>query len=490
MAVFDVAVIGAGPAGSAAARLLASWGHRVALLHRPGDGVALAESIPPSTRKLFDAIGIAQAIDAAGFRPWRGNTVWWGGGPRVESFPPGVEGLHVVRADFDRLLRSLAAAAGATLIAATVRDVRHAADVVRLEAGADRAGSFVDARWALDCSGRAGVLARRFHLRAPEPGYRTVALAGTWSRADGWGDLDSTHTLVETYADGWLWSVPVSEDRRQVTVMIDPRTTAMDRGGGVGGAYHAELAKAAHAAARLRGAALVSGPTGCDASVYTASRFHGERFLLAGDAGSCLDPLSSFGVKKALASAWLAAIVAHTWLERPAMRDAALAFFDAREREMYASGQRRSREFAAAAAGAHPQAFWTSRAWWDAGHDERGVDVERLREDPGVLAAFAAIRAAPALRLRRSSRARIERRPAVAGREIVLQESLVVPGVADGVRFLRGVDLPHLVELAPRHADAGAMFDAYNRERAPAGLPDFLGALAALVAWGVLGPRD
>ena len=34
--------------------------------------------------------------------------------------------------------------------------------------------------------------------------------------------------------------------------------------------------------------------------------------LLAGDAGSFIDPLSSAGVKKALASAWLAAVAVST----------------------------------------------------------------------------------------------------------------------------------------------------------------------------------
>lgn len=59
--------------------------------------------------------------------------------------------------------------------------------------------------------------------------------------------------------------------------------------------------------------------------------------LLVGDAGSFVDPLSSAGVKKALASGWLAAVAVHTALVRPAMRDAAFRFFAAREREMYAS---------------------------------------------------------------------------------------------------------------------------------------------------------
>ena len=72
----------------------------------------------------------------------------------------------------------------------------------------------------------------------------------------------------------------------------------------------------------------------CPASLYTASRFARPGLLLAGDAGSFIDPLSSFGVKKALSSGWLAGIVIHTSLVDAPMADTAVGFFDRREREV------------------------------------------------------------------------------------------------------------------------------------------------------------
>jgi 2-polyprenyl-6-methoxyphenol hydroxylase-like FAD-dependent oxidoreductase len=74
----DVAVLGGGPAGAAAARLLASRGHRVALVTRAPARPALAESLPPSVGKLLDRIGVRGAVDAADFVRATGNTVWWG----------------------------------------------------------------------------------------------------------------------------------------------------------------------------------------------------------------------------------------------------------------------------------------------------------------------------------------------------------------------------------------------------------------------------
>jgi flavin-dependent dehydrogenase len=485
--VAEIAVLGGGPSGAAAARLLASWRHDVVLIRRPGSGPRLAESIPPSTRKLFDAFGLSRAIDDARFQPWRGNIVRWGGSERCETFPPGSTGHHVIRSAFDRVLLTLAADAGARIVNAAVRDVVFDDEGVRVRT--DGGAPAIHSQFVVDCSGRSGVLARALHLRRFEAGPRTIALSAAW-RWPGAPPLDSTYALIESYADGWLWSIPVSADRRYVTVMIDPRATDLDRRGGAERAYLSEIAKAVQSAAMLSGGAIDDGPWGFDASLYTSSRFSGPRFLLAGDAGATLDPLSSFGVKKALASAWLASVVAHTCLARPAMRDTAVEFFDRRERAVYARYRHTSQTFSSAAAAAHQHRFWTDRANAELVDEGAEDEAVRLRTDPDVLRAFARLRERPTLGLRRSDRARIERRPGIAGREIVMQDCLVTEQFPDGVRFLRGVDLPHMIDLAPGHDDAGDLFEAYNRTRAPVALPDFLGALAVLVAWGALDCPD
>jgi flavin-dependent dehydrogenase len=477
----DVAIIGAGPAGAAAAGTLASWGYSTIVCHKEPDGPALAESIPPSTRKLFDVLGLTDAISQARFWAWGGNTVAWGRDHRVEHFPRGEGGIHVVRGEFDRVLRDLAANRGARLHPDPVSHVQSGqreGGTASLTCGN---GTSIDARFVLDCSGRSGVLARSRRLRRMDT-TRTVALAGIWRDERAFAGSDASHTVVETYQDGWCWSVPVGPDERYVTFMVDPRTTGLSRGG-ASHTYRAELAKTTLVRAILQSATLEGEPWGCDATSYTASRFAGPSFLLVGDAGSFIDPLSSFGVKKALASAWLASIVTHTCLTRPAMRDQALAFFDSREQEVFASYGQQSRALAAEASAGHAHRFWTDRADPDA---EESDEVERLREDPEVLRAFAAIRAAESSTFVPTGRARIEPRPAVGGREIVLEDRLIVPGIPGGIRFLRGIDLPRLASLAPGSASVPELFDAYNRTSAPAPLPDFLGALSVLVAWHVL----
>ena len=388
----EVVVIGGGPAGAAAARLLAAWGHAVQVLAKPADDArALGESLPPSCRKLFDLIGVTGDVEAAGFLRSTGNTVWWGGrDPRAVRFAGDGVGWQVRRNELDRLLLRLAAQAGAAVEAgAVVRQVdlpsaAHPAGAAEsstryLAGGAART---LRARFVLDCSGRAGVVARH-GFRRHAAGRTTLALTAVWSRRGGWGLDDESHTLVESYGDGWAWSVPVTAEQRYFTLMVDPRVTRLERGGPLAPCYEAELAKTAALGPLTAGASLDVEPWGCDASVYDARAYQAPGMLLVGDAGSFIDPLSSYGVKKALASGWLAAVAVHTALTDPALAGVALDLFDEREREMHAALERQSAEFFAEAAGRHDHPFWTDRA--EAGMPEAAPSPPRTgRRSPAA----------------------------------------------------------------------------------------------------------
>lgn len=494
--VDDAIVIGGGPAGSTVAHLLAHWGHSVVVLARaPRPELDLAESLPPSCLRLLGRLGLGDAVDAAGFLRTYGNTVWWGDGDgRTESFADDGFGYQVQRSALEAVLLNAAEVSGARMYRDhTARSVALGTSPTVVCEGADGGRFELSGRFALDCSGRAGVIATQ-GFRTKERRHRTIALVGVWRRDGGWDLPDESHTLVETYGDGWAWSVPVSTTDRYVTVMVTPGVTDLERGARLTMAYDAELRKTRHLSTLLAGATRRSPVRSLDASLYGAERFAGPGFLLVGDAGSFIEPLSSFGVKKALASAWVAAVVVHTCLTKPEMSETALEFFDARERRVHASYQRQSARFFHEAAETHAHPFWAGR-FTDAdvtaleaiGDDT--VDVVALREDPEVMAAFGALKVAPAIRLRPTGVLRSDRRPAIQGNEVVLEPRIVspaLPGAPDGVRYLRGVDLPALVAMAADHGQVPDLFEAYNRACPPVPLPDFLGALSVLLGKGML----
>ena len=254
--------------------------------------------------------------------------------------------------------------------------------------------------------------------------------------------------------------------------------------------YAAELRKTTHLADLARDATLDGVPWARDASEYDARQYGGPGFLLVGDAATFIDPLSSFGVKKALASAWLAAVATNTCLRSPAREALALQLYAEREQQVFDSYRRQTATYFSDMSATHPHPFWTDRAdVLDLDRRERGDEVDSLRRNPAVLAAFEALRQARSIRLRPTDRLRTRTAPAVFGWEIIPEERLSFDDpTADpsGIRFLRGVDLVTLASMAANHTQVPDLFEAYQRVCSPVALPDFLGALAVLLAKGVL----
>ena len=462
--IHEVTVYGGGPAGAAASLLLARWGHTVRLITRSAGRRRLAVSIPPSCAKLFDAIGISPAIERAGFIRSTGNTVWWGSAAaRVEPFADRQHGWQVDVGDLAEVILAEAIEAGV--------------EVQRVSAPSSDAPTDLTAQSVLDCTGRAGVIARAVGVRRFDDGPKTVALVGEWRRRGAWNVPDDTHTLIESYEDGWAWSVPAGDGVRHIAAMVDPERSDLARGEPPADVYLAEIAKTRAFRTLTAGAELVDGPRGFDASPYRASAYAGGNWLLVGDAGSFIDPLSSAGVKKALASAWLAAIAAHTALTNARMAAQAFAFFSNREDEIERHHSRESRRFLATAAADHSKPFW----------DER---KEHSPDDPGdheaIRAAFEALKARPSWEPRIAAGVAIEPRPCIRGNEIVLDRHLVSAEYPSGIRYVRGIDLVALMELAPGTTAVPGLFETYVQAAGPAPLPDFLFAVATAVARGWL----
>ena len=483
-----IVITGAGPAGSAAARLLASWGLDVVVLaRRPSSDRALGESLPPSALALIERIGFS-ALDTSGALRATGNTVRWGNdAERVERFAAGLHGYQVDRAIFDAFLAREAAGAGA--------DVRLGANVMRVTRDRPATVTYeqdgetrtLRADWILDCSGRTGVIARD-GWRVADDAARTTAIVGVWERDDPWPTADPTHTIVESTADGWAWSVPVSERRRYVTLMLDPNITSLASRSELTASYTKLLGRTRTLSALVDGARLDGAVFARDASPYHARLYADQGTLLVGDAASFVDPLSSYGIKKALASAWLASVCVHSILTNSAVEPAALELFNTRERAMHDTLRRAAATLARDAAGSHPTAFWETRAGTSAS-DTQGAfepDVSQLRTDPDVLRALEELRSRDAIHLQPTPSVQRVGRPTVRGNRVVVEDHLVVPTFPEGVRYVRNIDLLKLSELASSHGGVPDLFEAYNRAASPALLPDFLGALSLLLGKGFL----
>jgi flavin-dependent dehydrogenase len=489
----DAAIIGGGPAGTAAARVLAAKNHRVVVLTRSIDALhGRAESLPPSTRRVLARIGVLRSIDAAGLYRTTGNSIWWGEREgNIETFgaAENAAGYQVHRAALDALLRREAAAAGASVVeGVNVRRVEMGDAGVRLKCEDEQGGTIdVHAGMVVDASGRAGVVAAR-GWRRPQPGFSSQAYVGAWASPRGWQLPDPTHTVVETYDDGWAYSVPLSATSRHIGVVVDGALSSISPEPHLITKYLGEIAKTRVVAA-LAAEATLDRAWACPASMYDATRYAEGRCLLVGDAGSFLEPLSSFGVKKALVSGWMGAVCAHTALAYPDRRAAGFAFFSRWERRVYVSSLRRSCEYAREAYEHHPRPFWAARAAIDVPALDRDLDDRTLFREPDVLAAFERLKACEHVRFALAPASGRSDVAFIRGDEIVVDEGIRIAGVGEPLRFIADVDLVALRDLACSAGTLPEVIERYQHTFGEVSPPALLGSLSLLVAKGILEAR-
>src|SRR3979490_477970 len=104
--MFDVLIVGAGPAGAVAGAILARGGARVCLVDRatfPRDKLC-GDTVNPGTLARLKSLGVADEVDDRGLRV-DGMLVTGARGVAIEgSYPEGASGRAIVRRDLDWLL--------------------------------------------------------------------------------------------------------------------------------------------------------------------------------------------------------------------------------------------------------------------------------------------------------------------------------------------------------------------------------------------------
>ena len=341
----DVVVVGGGPAGSAAATMLARKGWRVRLYERdrfPREHVG--ESLLPASMPVLAELGVLPAVEAAGFLPKYGATMVWGRDPDPwswsfrESSPRYPHAFQVVRAQFDEILLRNAAGEGV--------DVREGHRVFEAEAGPSGASLTVEdaegrphtarARFVVDASGQAGLIGRDRSLREPDPFFRNLAVYGYYAGGSRLPEPDTNNILIESIEDGWLWAIPLHTGLVSTGVVVDSATGGEGIAAVGPEAYFRErIASGSHISALLQGATLTGAPTIVRDWSYSSRELAGESFVLAGDAACFVDPLFSSGVHLALSSGVLAAAYVTSALNDPELGRAAAAVYSEQYRQQY-----------------------------------------------------------------------------------------------------------------------------------------------------------
>ena len=303
---YDVAVVGAGPAGSAAALAACRAGARVVLIDRSdfprdkpcGDGIA------PHALDVLAGLGVTGAVD--GFAPV----------PALRLVSPAGEVVAralarpantVPRTVFDARLVAAALAAGAVWRRRTVRSLRSDGERVALD------GAALEARVVIGADGAGSVVRRHLgHARNPD-GHLALAIRGYIPQPAG-----PQEQRIVTAAPQWpayAWAFPIGDGRANI---------------GYGEVLRGRPVSRTHLLDRL--AALLSdvdvaGATGLRAHLLPLSTRRpppGQGpVLLAGDALSLINPFTGEGIFYAVRSGASAGAAAAAAVEAGAPRTAA-----------------------------------------------------------------------------------------------------------------------------------------------------------------------
>ena len=305
----QVAILGGGPAGAAAALVLARDGLTVALFDEAAnrddchDNWKIGEGLPPVARRILQHLDLWETFVASGHLPSYGNCAAWGSAQLHEHnflFDPHGHGWHLERQRFDGMLRDAALAAGARdCTGQRVGQSQHITDGWELTT----ADGGVRARCVIDATGRASWFARQ-QGALRQPADALVGVVALLTPTAETADQDSL-TWIEAVENGWWYAALLPDGHLVAAYLSDgdlPPTKAARTAARTPESWLRLLEQTEHLAQRVAryGYQLEREPRIVSANSSRLTSVIGADWLAAGDAALAYDPLSSQGILAAL----------------------------------------------------------------------------------------------------------------------------------------------------------------------------------------------
>lgn len=316
---YDTLIIGAGPSGTAAAAILAEYGHRVLVLEREKfPRYHIGESLIPFTYGPLERLGLIPKMKQSHFVK-KFSVVFMQ--PDATSSQPFyfftrydretvAQSWQVVRSEFDQMMVDHARERGAEVKEETsvTELIREDGKVVGVRA-ADKAGNVTEyrARITLDCTGKEAFTAVRNGWRMRDPYLNKVAVWTYFKGSKRQEGIDEGTTTVAFIPDkGWFWHIPQHDDMVSVGVVAEGKYLSRDGVRDPKEMFHREVGNNLWIKDRLS-----EGSSTGNYYITSEYSFHSKHcaspgLLLVGDAMAFLDPVFSSGIMLALKSGVLA----------------------------------------------------------------------------------------------------------------------------------------------------------------------------------------
>jgi len=321
---YDVLIIGAGPAGSASAALLAEQGHRVLVLEREKfPRYHIGESLLPFTYQPLERLGLIEAMKQSAFVKKYSVQFVSPGGKTSQPFyfftrydrETIAQTWQILRSEFDQMLLDNARSKGA--------NIREETEVVALleEGGRitgvrarDKSGRTTEYRafLTLDCSGKEAFASVRQGWRMKDPQLNKVAVWTYYRGSKREAGIDEGQTTVAMIPDkGWFWHIPQHNDMVSVGVVAEGKY--LTRGGikSPEAIFQREIEQNLWIKDHLSVGEQVGSYYLTSEYSFHARHCSREGLVLVGDAFCFLDPVFSSGLMLALKSGVMAADAVH-----------------------------------------------------------------------------------------------------------------------------------------------------------------------------------
>lgn len=291
MASFDIAIAGAGPAGSVFALLAARAGYRVLLVERSAfRAPRIVETAPPELRPMLRRLG----LEHLGCPPFCCDTpelvsVWGTPEPMARShiFSPYGSGIHFDRSRLDRAMAEAAGNAGADVrVSRRVRFVSNPRGEYTVDLGDARERCRIAILATGRCGGGLGLPYARRYLDDQ------VAVVGHFVSRN---EHSESRMLVEAIPGGWFYLAGLPDNSAMAVLLTMAGLVPADRRKRLRW-YVETLARTSIIRAALNGYALPQHVSVTNARASVARSGVGDLWLAIGDARIALDPLTGRGL--------------------------------------------------------------------------------------------------------------------------------------------------------------------------------------------------